>query len=188
MPDQSGPADRTPAQREADHASLARLADTLVPALVAKLTASGLGELEIREGEWKVRVRRPPGGAGGAGARRQDRPRIGLHTAAAEAHRPPAARPAAQAEAADPRRAVALSPTVGMFRPGLSVGAKVRAGDRIAVVDLLGIPQDVTAPIDGTLVEIYPDAGEAVEYGEEIAAVEADPEPRPADDDAAAEG
>jgi acetyl-CoA/propionyl-CoA carboxylase biotin carboxyl carrier protein len=52
------------------------------------------------------------------------------------------------------------------------VGKRVRAGDRIATVDLLGIPQDVTAPIDGTLTEVIAQAGEAVEYGEEVAVVE----------------
>ncbi len=66
------------------------------------------------------------------------------------------------------------SPAVGVFRPEAAVGARVRAGDRIAVVDLLGIPQDVTSPIDGTLTEVLAQAGEAVEYGEEVAAVEAD--------------
>ena len=59
-----------------------------------------------------------------------------------------------------------------MFRPVATVGARVRAGDRIAVVDLLGIAQDVVAPIDGMLVEVFAQAGEAVEYGEEIAAIE----------------
>jgi biotin carboxyl carrier protein len=73
------------------------------------------------------------------------------------------------------------SPAVGTFRPGVSVGSAVRAGDRIAVVDLLGIPQDVTAPIDGTLIEVFAQSGEAVEYGEEVAVVEARPEPEPAE-------
>ena len=62
MPDAQHPGDRSTAERQADHASLARLSDTLVPALVAKLTGSGLGELEVREGDWRVRIRRPPGG------------------------------------------------------------------------------------------------------------------------------
>jgi biotin carboxyl carrier protein len=67
------------------------------------------------------------------------------------------------------------------------VGARVRAGDRIATVDLLGIPQDVTAPIDGTVVEVFVQSGEAVEYGAEIAAVEAPAELHDPDDDAAGE-
>jgi biotin carboxyl carrier protein len=53
-----------------------------------------------------------------------------------------------------------------------NVGASVRSGDRIAVVDLLGIAQDVVAPADGILVELFAETGEAVEYGEELALIE----------------
>jgi hypothetical protein len=61
---------------------------------------------------------------------------------------------------------------VGVFRAVAAVGTKVRAGDRIAVVDLLGIPQDVAAPIDGILVEVFAETGQAVEWGEELAAIQ----------------
>ena len=88
----------------------------------------------------------------------------------------------------DARRSVVTSPAVGIFRPGLAVGTAVRAGDRIAVVDLLGIPQDVTATIDGTLVEVFAQAGEAVEYGGEVAVVEAAPAPAPQSDGTGASG
>ena len=63
----------------------------------------------------------------------------------------------------------------------------MRAGDRIAIVDLLGIPQDVVAPIDGIVVEVLAQGGDAVEYGEEVAVVEAEPE-KPAAGDTRAAG
>ena len=177
MPEPHETGDRTPAQRQADHASLARLSETLVPALVAKLTGTGLGEVEVREGEWRIRVRRPVPGAAAVAPRRSERPRLG---AASHAEPRPAKPPAPKDRSArDARRSVVTSPAVGTFRPGVGVGTVVRAGDRIAVVDLLGIPQDVTAPIDGTLAEVFAQPGEAVEYGEEIAVVEAVPEPEP---------
>jgi acetyl-CoA carboxylase biotin carboxyl carrier protein len=187
MPQQPVPGDRTPAQRQADHASLARLSDTLVPALVAKLTGSGLGELEVREGDWTIRIRRPTGGASHPGMP----PRLGAHPHAADAHKAGPARTthASPDPSPDPHRAVATSPAVGVFRPGVPVGTKVSAGDRIAIVDLLGIPQDVTAPIDGTLVDVFVEAGEVVEYGEEIGVIEAASDPAPAaDTDGAASG
>jgi biotin carboxyl carrier protein len=71
----------------------------------------------------------------------------------------------------DPHRAAATSPAVGTFRAIAPVGSRVRQGDRIAVVDLLGIAQDVVAPIDGLLVEVLAGTGDAVEYGEEVAVV-----------------
>lgn len=160
MPEAHRPTERTPAERQADHAGLARLSETLVPALVRKLNSSGLGELEIHEGDWKVRLRRSSGAAPHA-RRERSRPAA------------PSARPASPAapEPADPHRAIATSPAVGLFRTIASIGHRVRAGDRLAVVDLLGIPQDVTAPMDGVLVEFLVETGEAVEFGEEIAVI-----------------
>ena len=172
MPDQDPPSDRTAAERRADHDGLARLSDSLVPALVAKLNASALAELEVREGEWRIRLRRPPvptprrERSRGSGAERR------VHTATPA----PAAAPSASSDGADGSdealRAIATSPAVGVFRAISPVGARVRSGDRIAVVDLLGIAQDVAAPIDGLLVELFAQTGEAVEYGEELAALE----------------
>ena len=166
MPDPRQPSDRTAAQRQADHAGLARLSDTLVPALVQKLTGSGLGELEVREGDWRIRLRRPAGAA----AQRRERPRTPGH---GSGHVPgrPAHVPAAAQPPADPTRTGVSSPAVGVFRRIAAVGTRVRSGDRIAVVDLLGIPQDVVAPIDGLLVEVLVETGHAVEYGEEVAVV-----------------
>jgi acetyl-CoA carboxylase biotin carboxyl carrier protein len=183
MPEPRHPSDRTAAARQADHASLARLSDTLVPALVAKLSATGLGELEVHEGDWRIRLRRTPPAS--PSARRADRARA---AAPAAAHAAAAsAAPAAAGRASDRERGVATAPAVGVFRAIAQVGARVRAGDRIATVDLLGIPQDVVAPIDGTVVEVFVQTGEAVEYGEEIAAVEAPAELHDPDDDAAPE-
>ncbi|HEY7131556.1 MAG TPA: hypothetical protein VH440_04855 [Candidatus Limnocylindrales bacterium] len=67
------PADRTHDDRLADHAAIDRLADELVPALIAKLSASGLGEIEVGEGDWTVRVRRPADGAVSSTRRSGDR-------------------------------------------------------------------------------------------------------------------
>ena len=171
MPELQRPSERTPAERQADHAGLARLSETLVPALVQKLNGSGLGELEVHEGDWRIRLRRPAGTA----AARRERPWTGGHAAgghAAGGHAVP--RPVSQpapAQPRDPHRAIATSPAVGTFRAITPVGSRVRQGDRIAVVDLLGIAQDVVAPIDGLLVEVLASTGDVVEYGEEVAVV-----------------
>jgi hypothetical protein len=63
IPDQApatGVADSEAAlQVQRDHAAIARLADDLLPALIARLAASGLGEIEVRERGWKARLRMP---------------------------------------------------------------------------------------------------------------------------------
>ena len=180
MPDPRPTGDRTPAQRQADHASLARLAESLVPALVQKLSSSGLGELEVREGDWRIRLRRSAP-ASSTAPRRSERPRLGSHADRVRGARDrPAGGSAARGPVdgrrgpAGPRRTLVTSPAVGVFRAEKGAGSRVRAGDRIASVDLLGIGQDVTSPIDGTVVDVFAQDGEAVEYGEEVAAVQAD--------------
>ncbi len=196
MPERKPSGDRTPSQRETDHASLARLSETLVPALVQKLTTSGLGELEVREDSWHVRLRRQATGPQPP-VRRPDRPRLGVHpdrdgrlgrdgtvVTAPLGHQAGSEgslgagtgreREQDRTGQGEDRRAIAASSAVGVFSPAAGVGARVRAGDRVGVVDLLGIPQDVPSPIDGTVVEVFPQPGEAVEYGEAIAIVEAD--------------
>src|SRR4051794_327790 len=65
---------REPAKRAADHAAIERLADDLVPALIAKLSASGLGEIEVGEDAWTVRVRRTAIGPVSHNRRSTDRP------------------------------------------------------------------------------------------------------------------
>jgi biotin carboxyl carrier protein len=65
---------RSADERAADHAAIDRLAEELLPALVAKLSASGLGEIEVGEGSWTVRVRRTADAAAGHGRRLTDRP------------------------------------------------------------------------------------------------------------------
>ena len=83
-----------------------------------------------------------------------------------------------------PRRRVP-APRRARRRPGSARATGSRS------VDLLGIGQDVTSPIDGVVVEVFAQEGEAVEYGEEVAAVQADvtvETEAPAGDGPAAEG
>ena len=216
MPDDSQPPDpersaaepRSAEDRAADHATIDRLAEDLVPALIAKLSASGLGEIEIAEESWSIRVRRPADGTAGQGRRASDRPSRSQpghaghghapggfegHRSAHGAKAPPVAagssngagpgtafdpsggngqRPADPA--ADAHRVVATSPAVGVFQPKADVkpGTRVRNGDRLGAVDMLGIPQEVIAPADGILGASLVEAGQAVEYGQELIVIE----------------
>ena len=71
-------------------------------------------------------------------------------------------------------RAVATSPAVGIFqpRPDVTAGKRVRSGDRLGAVDMLGIPQEVVAPADGIVGASLVEAGEPVEYGQELIVIE----------------
>ena len=194
-------AERSAAERSADHAAIGRLGDELLPALIAKLGATGLGELEVREGTWRVRLRRPGDGAATTGSASRDR-RSGERERAARSgagpsgsHQPggltpvgpgrdgrdggaaregAAARDGHDAGLRDDGRIVATSPAVGVFqpRPEPRAGTKVRAGDRLGSVDMLGIPQEIVAPSDGVVGASLVEPGDAVEYGQDLILIE----------------
>lgn len=180
-----------------DHAVIDRLAGDLVPALIARLGSTGLGEIEVRRDGWRVRVRRP-----GDGATRSERRATGASRTqpghAGHGHGPvpveghrPARAAAAATNGASPgplvpvgpgaaaptiptdEPSVATSPAVGVFTPGPDTvpGRRVRAGDRLGVVNMLGVPQEVVAPVDGIVAETLVDAGDAVEYGQELVVI-----------------
>jgi biotin carboxyl carrier protein len=200
--------ERTADQRAADHAAIDHLADEVLPALVAKLSATGLGEIEVREGAWKIRVRRPAGETTTSIRRAGDRPSRaqpghaghGHPPAGFEGHRsaregrgpvvhstngssPPALAPvgpgdpaAESAPRTEPHtgRVVATSPAVGVYQPRADAraGTRVRSGDPLGAVDMLGIAQEVVAPADGVVGPSLVEPGQAVEYGQELVVIE----------------
>ena len=163
-------------QAHRNHAAIARLADDLLPALIAKLAASGLGEIEVREGGWKARLRMP---AAPVAAVRAAESHASHTTARAVAghgrteERDRRLRPEPEV-AEEPGRIAAKSPAVGIYNPrrDLAVGMRVRAGDRIGSVNVLGVGQDVVSPVDGVIGSSLAEAGEAVEYGQDLVRIE----------------
>jgi biotin carboxyl carrier protein len=211
-PKAPGPAEDTLAEDTlaedtlADHAAIERLADDLVPALVAKLQATGLGEIEVREGSWRVRLRSPGtatapaattstrrsadrGGRGQPGhvAHGQGPSVLGDHTLKGSTNgTQPGLAPVGPGRerhrgtgrdgggrggtVGTDRRVVATSPAVGVFQPSRDVtrGSRVRAGDRIGSVDVLGVAEEVVAPADAIVGATLVESGEAVEYGQPL--------------------
>jgi biotin carboxyl carrier protein len=190
--------------RQADHAEIGRLAENLLPALIAKLGTTRLGELEVREGSWRVRLRRPAAADGlNFGRRATDRP--SRAQPGHEGHGHPRGAPEALARTrltgvgpgdpsgpsgsngtgssradrggahhAERDRHVAYSPAVGVFHSGsrAAAGTRVREGESLGTVDVLGVPQEVLAPGDGIVATTLVESGTAVEYGQELVRVE----------------
>lgn len=132
--------------------ALSRLADEILPALIERLDVSDLGELEVRHDGWRIRLRRSlaPAGASPAGASG-----------------------AAPAPVAEPPRG-ATSPAVGYLIPNekTSVGRKVASGDVLGWVEVLGVRQEVVSPRDGIVGRYLAEAGQAVEYGQELVVID----------------
>lgn len=157
------PVGRAPANAgEVRPSRLEDVTGEVLPALIARLRASRLGELEVRSGGWRIRLRRDPSAA-----------------VRATAH---AGKAADEPGPEDVVGSVARSPAVGYFSPmpELAVGASVQAGDLLGLVDVLGIEQEVVAPDDGVIARVLAEDGQAVEYGQALA--EIDPMPIGLDD------
>jgi biotin carboxyl carrier protein len=185
---------RSAAERTADHAAIAGSIDELLPALIAKLGATGLAELEVREDALRVRLRRPVEGsathdrrAGDRGSRDRSRGSSGAAGSAQIAGLTPVgpgrdghhdgrdARSAGDGHVhREDTRSIATSPAVGIYHPESEAraGTRVRAGDRLGTVDMLGVPQEVVAPTDGLIGASLVEPGDAVEYGQELVVIE----------------
>lgn len=161
--------------------TIARLTADTLPRLIERMTKSELGELEVGEDGWRIRLRRPiataADSADAAGRSATERPRAASAGSASGAHaeRISSASRSGQSTRPDTTRGTVTSPAVGYFasREGVSNGTKVTSGDVLGHVDVLGVRQEVVAPLDGVVGGLEVESGQAIEYGQRIARIEA---------------
>jgi len=143
-----------------------------VKTLIDLVQQSGIAELEITEGEEKVRISR------GVSAGQQAA--TVTHVVAPPPAGPaPAGAPGAPAEgeaAAAPEGHVIRSPMVGTFyrysAPGakafVEVGQAVKAGETLCIIEAMKLLNEIEADQDGTVKAILVENGQPVEYGEPL--------------------
>jgi acetyl-CoA carboxylase biotin carboxyl carrier protein len=143
----------------------------LIPDLTERLARHGLGEIEVRSGDLRVRVVAPPTSGAATVADR------GAATPSAQLM---AARPLQPASSGSQARSApeaqgVRSPAVGYFAyaDGLGPGLAVEKGDALGHVEVLGVRHDVRAPRSGVVRNLVTEAGEAVEYGQLLIELEA---------------
>lgn len=136
--------------------AIAKAASGLVPALTERLTRHGLGEIEVSQGDLRLRV-----------ARRVTVPSVAPAATSAAA----GATPSSSAHSSPVGVA---SPAVGyfMYADGLGPGLAVEKGDALGQVEMLGVRHDVRAPRHGTVRNLVAESGEAVEYGQVVVELE----------------
>ncbi|HEV8252769.1 MAG TPA: biotin/lipoyl-containing protein [Candidatus Limnocylindria bacterium] len=142
-----------------------RAAAELIPQLTERLAQHGLGEIEVRHGELRVRVARA------------------VDSAPATAPTRVAATPSQSAAPSErvgvvpsgPSAQGVTSPAVGFFvyADGLGPGLPVDKGDELGHVEMLGVRHDVRAPRRGLVRNLVTETGEAVEYGQLLIEMEA---------------
>lgn len=147
-------------------AAVGRVADEVLPSIVARLAVSGLGELEVRHGDWRVRVRRAQTGVGTTDGAATGEPM----TQAGEPAAPGATGMGTAAASGGRSSTIATSPAVGYVTPrdDLAVGARAGQGDVIGWIEVLGVRQEVVAPVDGLVGKWFVGPGDPVEYGQEL--------------------
>jgi acetyl-CoA carboxylase biotin carboxyl carrier protein len=135
----------------------------LVRELAAMLNETGLSEIEVEDGERKIRVSRTMTAIAA--------PMVAAPTAAAPVAHAPAA------EAAPSMAANALkSPMVGTAyltpepdAPAfVSIGQQVNAGDTVLIIEAMKVMNPIVAPNSGTVTEIYVESGQPVEFDQPL--------------------
>lgn len=72
---------------------------------------------------------------------------------------------------ADPVETTIEAPAVGYFRavePALTQGALLSAGDKVGEIVALGLANDISTTVDGEILKVCVEDGDAVEFGQSI--------------------
>ena len=145
--------------------------------LIDLVEESGIAEIEVTEGEEKVRITRTTAAATPIYA--APAPAAAAPVAAPVAAAPAAAAPAAAPAARDLSNAQ-KSPMVGTFyrAPGpnaaafVEVGKQVKAGDTLCIIEAMKLMNEIEAEKSGVVKEILVENGTPVEYGEPLFIIE----------------
>ncbi len=133
--------------------------------LIDLVQESGIAELEITEGEERVRIMK-----GGAPAPFVAAPVYAAPVAAPDA---PAAKPA---EPSAPEGHVFKSPMVGSFyraaspeaKPFVSVGQSVNVGETLCIIEAMKLMNEIECDAAGVIKAILVENGQPVEYGQPL--------------------
>jgi acetyl-CoA carboxylase biotin carboxyl carrier protein len=138
----------------------------LVRELAAMLNDTGLSEIEVEDGERKIRVSRAMNAASYAAVAAPAPIAAAGHVAAAPA----------QAEPAASTVNAMKSPMVGTAyltpdpdaAPFVTVGQAVKAGDTVMIIEAMKVMNPIVAANAGTVTEILVESGQPVEFDQPL--------------------
>jgi acetyl-CoA carboxylase biotin carboxyl carrier protein len=149
--------------------------------LIDKVSESGIGAVEVEQAGTKVRIEGKQQHVSAAPQQQQDSAPQQVAYAAPQ----PVETKAEEKKRLDEESEVGLhiitSPIVGTFyrSPNPESGVFVNEGDRVTkgkvlcIIEAMKLMNEIESEIDGTIVRIYPQNGQPVEYGEKLFAVKA---------------
>ncbi len=140
--------------------------EDLIRQLAGLLDDTGLGEIELQEGDSKVRVAKPGTTA--------------VAAAPVAPAAPPSAAPSAASDDAGVPAGAITSPMVGVcyMKPDpdspafCAEGETVKQGDTLLLIEAMKVFNPITAPRAGTVTKILVTDGTPVEFGEPLVVIE----------------
>jgi acetyl-CoA carboxylase biotin carboxyl carrier protein len=143
--------------------------------LIDLVAESDIAELEVTEGESKVRIVKSSALPQNQMVMMQPQA-IPQYSAPAQAAAPVAAAAPAPAAAAEPAGHIVKSPMVGTFyrssAPGaaafVEVGQSVKEGDTLCIIEAMKLLNEIDADKSGTITQILVENGQPVEFGQPL--------------------
>ena len=156
--------------------------------LIEVVQESGIAELEVTEGEEKVRITRTVANTMQpmmhyAAPMMAQMPQQGMgmqHAAPTQTAAAPVAAPAPAPAPVEPEGHVVKSPMVGTFyrsaapgaKPFVDVGSTVAVGDTICIIEAMKLMNEIECDKAGVVKAIMVESGQAVEYGQPMFMIE----------------
>jgi acetyl-CoA carboxylase biotin carboxyl carrier protein len=137
----------------------------LVRELAAMLNDTGLSEIEVEDGERKIRVSRT---MTAVAAPMAAAPVAVAAPAAAAAHEAPSAPATAANALKSPMVGTAYLTPEPDAAPFVSVGQQVKAGDTVLIIEAMKVMNPIIAPNAGTVTAIYVESGQPVEFDQPL--------------------
>ena len=143
--------------------------------LIDLVQESGIAELEITEGEEKVKIVK--GGAVAAPGAAAPATALGPDTALArESAKPTTPAPAAQEPEGAPEGQLVKAPMVGTFyrspspdaKPFVEVGQAVKKGETVCIIEAMKLMNEIETDVSGVVKTILVENGQPVEYGQPL--------------------
>ena len=142
--------------------------------LIDLVQQSDIAELEITEGEEKVRISRFGGASAPVMMAHAPQPMMPVSMPLAESAEP--ASPAVEAPPAEPEGHTVKSPMVGTFyrsaapgsKPFVEVGSPIKSGETVCIIEAMKLLNEIEADADGVIKAILVENGQPVEFGQPL--------------------
>ena len=149
-----------------------RVDTDIIRELAELLSANELTEIEVEDGDRKIKVRRDAPGYGAAPAPAFHAPAPAAAAPAAPAEAPPAAEEVAGNAVKSPMVGTAfLSPEPGA-KPFVAVGQAVKAGDTLLIIEAMKVMNPILAPKAGKIARILIGDAQPVEFDQPLVVIE----------------